>query len=93
MAKSMKLGGGGRFAALEAKLSKKGVKNPGAVAAKIGREKYGSEKFQALAAAGRRRAAAHPDASGPATRHRVALADHPAGRMEPSGIDKHYPKK
>jgi len=55
MAKSMKLGGGGRFAKLKAKLKGK-VKNPGAVAASIGRKKYGKAKFQKMAAAGRKRA-------------------------------------
>jgi hypothetical protein len=33
MAKSMKLGKGGRFARLKAKLAREGVSNPGAVAA------------------------------------------------------------
>lgn len=54
--KSMRLGGGGRFAALKAKLAAKGdVSDPGAVAASIGRKKYGKGRFQRLAAAGRRR--------------------------------------
>ncbi len=57
MAKSMKLGGGGRFKALEGKLARKGVRDPGAVAAKIGREKYGAKKMSRMAARGRRRAA------------------------------------
>lgn len=53
--KSMKLGGGGRFAKLKAEIAKKGgVRNPGAVAAAIGRKKYGKKKFQALAAKGRK---------------------------------------
>lgn len=55
MAKSMKLGGGGRFAKLKAKLSAKGVENAGALAAFIGRKKYGKKKFQALASKGRKR--------------------------------------
>lgn len=56
--KSMKPGGGGRFAALKAKLGKrKGVTSPGALAAYIGREKYGKAKFQGMAAKGRSRAA------------------------------------
>lgn len=55
MAKA-KLGSGKRFAALKAKLAKrKGVKNPGALAASIGRKKYGKKRFQALSAAGRKR--------------------------------------
>lgn len=49
-----KLGSGGRFAALKGKLSKqKGVTNPGALAASIGRKKYGSSKMGKLAAKGR----------------------------------------
>lgn len=48
--KSMALGGGGRFAALKAKLShQKGVTDPGALAASIGRKKYGAEKMSMLA--------------------------------------------
>ena len=54
MAKSMKLGGGGRFAKLEGELAHKpGISNPGAVAASIGRKKYGKKKFQHLAEAGK----------------------------------------
>lgn len=56
MAKSMRPGGGGRFAALKKKLSKKGVKNPAALAASIGRKKYGTAKFQAMSTRGRKRA-------------------------------------
>jgi hypothetical protein len=41
------------FKALEEKLSGK-VSNPGAVAASIGRKKYGAKKFQKAAAAGRK---------------------------------------
>jgi len=52
MAKSMKLGGGGRFAKLEGELARKpGIRNPAAVAASIGRRKYGPKKFGGLAAA------------------------------------------
>ena len=55
--KSMAPGGGGRFAALKAKLSgRKGVKNPGALAAAIGRKKYGPSRFQRMATTGKRRA-------------------------------------
>lgn len=50
------LGEGGRFAALKKKLgSKPGVTNPGALAAYIGRKKYGNKKFQALGAAARKK--------------------------------------
>jgi len=49
------LGTGERFKQLTGKLKKKGVKNPDALAAWIGRKKYGKQKFQKLAAAGRRK--------------------------------------
>jgi hypothetical protein len=50
MAKSMSPGGGGRFAKLKAALSTRpGVKNPAAVAAAVGRAKFGKAKFQAMA--------------------------------------------
>ena len=50
-----KLGSGKRFAQLKSKLSKKsGVYNPGALAASIGRKKYGAKKFAKLSAAGRK---------------------------------------
>ena len=55
MAKSMKPGGGGRFAALKKKLGKKGVKNPAALAAHIGRKKYGKKKMASMSAKGRKR--------------------------------------
>lgn len=55
--KKAKLGSGKRFDALRAKLAgRSGVTDPDALAASIGREKLGRERFQALAAAGRRRA-------------------------------------
>ena len=50
-----KLGTGARFKALKAKLSKKGIRNPGALAASIGRKKYGKKRFQKLAARGRKK--------------------------------------
>ena len=54
------LGSGARFAALKKKLSsRKGkgkVKDPSALAAFIGRRSLGKDRFQKLAAAGRRRA-------------------------------------
>ena len=52
MAKA-KLGTGSRFKTLKAALAKKGAKNPSAVAAYIGRKKYGKKRFQKLAAKGR----------------------------------------
>lgn len=48
----MKLGGGGRFAKLTGKLAKKGAKNPKALAAFIGRKKYGKKKMQSMAKKG-----------------------------------------
>lgn len=52
-----RLGGSGRFAALKQKLSAEpGVKNPGGLAAYIGRKKLGADRFQNLASAARRRA-------------------------------------
>lgn len=54
--KSKKLGGGGRFQALKEKIAAKGgVSDPAAVAASIGRKKYGSAKMSKMAAAGRKR--------------------------------------
>lgn len=52
----MKLGGGGRFAALKDKLEKGGKsdKKAGAIAAAIGRKKYGKGKMAKMAAKGRR---------------------------------------
>ena len=52
----MKLDGGGRYEKLIGELEKKGVREPRALAAYIGRKKLGKAKFQSLAAKGRRRA-------------------------------------
>ena len=47
-------GAGGRFAAMQKKLaSKPGIRNPAAVAAAIGRKKYGAKKMASWAAKGR----------------------------------------
>ena len=54
--KSMKVGGGGRFKKVEAEAAASGARNPAAVAAKVGREKYGKKKMAKMAAAGRKRA-------------------------------------
>jgi hypothetical protein len=57
MAKSMKLGGGGRFAKLTGKLESQG-KSPEAakaIAAAAGRKKYGATKMAKMAAAGRKK--------------------------------------
>lgn len=49
-----KLGSGRRFSALEQKLAgEPGIRNPGALAAAIGRKRYGKKRFQKLAARGR----------------------------------------
>jgi hypothetical protein len=60
MARSMKLGGGGRFAALVSKLKGQG-KSTGsakAIAASAGRAKYGGSAMAKWAAKGRKRAGA-----------------------------------
>lgn len=49
-----KLGTGVRFKTLKKNLEAKGAKNPSALAAYIGRKKYGSTKMGKLSAAGRR---------------------------------------
>lgn len=53
MTKSMRLGGGGRFAALAKAAG--GGKKGAAIAASIGRKKYGPKKFAKLAVAGRKK--------------------------------------
>tara|TARA_R110000765_G_scaffold6399_1_gene19724 strand:+ start:55 stop:294 length:240 start_codon:yes stop_codon:yes gene_type:complete len=53
--KKPKLGTGKRFKQLSSKLKKKGVKDPKALAAWIGRKKYGPKKFAKLSAKGRKR--------------------------------------
>jgi hypothetical protein len=50
MTKKPKLGSGKRFAQLSSKLGKRGAKNPKALAAFIGRQKYGKKRFAKLAA-------------------------------------------
>lgn len=50
-----KLGSGTRFKQLKNKLShQKGVTNPGALAAAIGRKKYGPKKMASLASKGKK---------------------------------------
>lgn len=50
-----KLGSGARFAALKEKLShQKGIENPGALAASIGRKAYGNKKMTAMAVKGKK---------------------------------------
>jgi hypothetical protein len=48
------LGTGERFSNLERHLAAQGVKDTGALAASIGRKKYGAKKFNSLAAKGRK---------------------------------------
>lgn len=53
MAKA-KLGSGARFKAVEKSAAKSGASDPAAVAAAVGRKKYGAKKMAALAAKGRK---------------------------------------
>jgi hypothetical protein len=55
MSKEPRLGSGERFKKLANKFAHKGINNPGALAAKIGREKYGEKKMTKLAVAGKKR--------------------------------------
>jgi hypothetical protein len=56
--KSMRPGGGGKFAALKSALADRpGVTDPGGLAAFIGRKKLGSAKMAKYSAAGRKRRA------------------------------------
>ena len=48
------VGKGTRFKKLVAVLKKRGAKNPKALAAWIGRKKYGKKRFQKMSAKGRR---------------------------------------
>lgn len=50
-----RLGSGQRFRALEHKLARKGARNPAALAAWIGRKKYGARRMATLAANGEHR--------------------------------------
>lgn len=49
------LGSGERFKALSSKLERQGVRDPDALAASIGRKKYGAKKMAQLSAKGRRK--------------------------------------
>ena len=49
------LGSGARFKALKTQLKKRGAKNPKALAAFIGRKKYGKKKMASMAKKGRKR--------------------------------------
>lgn len=50
-----KLGSGRRFKELQLKLKKQGARSPAALAAYIGREKYGAKKMAKLSAKGRKK--------------------------------------
>lgn len=50
-----KLGSGARFKSLENKLEKKGIDDPAALAASIGRKKYGAKKMAKISAKGRKK--------------------------------------
>lgn len=55
-AKLPPVGLGGRFSALKNKLgTQPGIVNPGALAASIGRKKYGKKKFNNLAKLGKKK--------------------------------------
>ena len=53
--KTSKLGSGARFKAITQEAKASGAKNPGAVAAAIGRKKYGAAKMASLSKAGRKK--------------------------------------
>ena len=56
MDKKPKLGSGERFAKLKNSIAKKGnVSDPAAVAAAIGRKKYGANKMASMAAKGKKK--------------------------------------
>lgn len=50
-----KLGTGKRFSILKGKLSREGAKNPAALAAWIGRKKYGKKRFSLLSGMGKKK--------------------------------------
>lgn len=52
--KMPKLGTGARFRAVEASAAASGARNPAAVAAAVGRKKYGAKRMAGLASAARR---------------------------------------
>lgn len=54
-AKKKPLGEGSRFKAVAATAKAGGAKNPAAVAAAVGRKKYGKKKMAKMAAAGRKK--------------------------------------
>ena len=57
MNKKPKLGSGERFKQVAASARRGGARDPEAVAAAVGRKKYGAKRMAEMAAAGRKRAA------------------------------------
>lgn len=55
MSKVAKLGSGKRFKKLANKFAKQGIEDPAALAASIGRKKYGNKKMTSLAVKGKER--------------------------------------
>ncbi len=55
------LGSGERFRELKGKLAKKGARTPGALAAWIGRKKYGTKKMAQLSAQARKSTKGSPE--------------------------------
>lgn len=55
MAGKPKLGSGARFKAVERSAAKSGASDPAAVAAAVGRKKYGAKKMASLAEKGRKK--------------------------------------
>lgn len=53
--KKAPLGQGGRFAAIQQSAAASGAKNPAAVAASVGRAKYGAPAMTKMAAAGKKK--------------------------------------
>jgi len=56
---SAPLGSGSRFKAVERSAAASGADNPGAVAAAIGRKKYGEKRMEKLSLKGKRKARRH----------------------------------
>lgn len=54
MSRKARLGSGRRFKSLEGRLRRRGARNPRALAAYIGRKKYGKKRFAKLSRKGRR---------------------------------------
>lgn len=66
--KSNKPGGGGRFEQVKEAVERSGARNPAAVAAAVGRKKYGSKKMTKMAQVGKKRAESKRHAGHPYSR-------------------------